>query len=74
VSKYVLEGKRGQIRLSVFDLLDKNKGLSRTSTANYIEEVRANSIGRYGMVSFLYSIKGFNKNAGGMGGMRIFRH
>jgi hypothetical protein len=74
ISKYVLEGRRGQIRLSMFDLLDKNRGLSRTSTANYLEEVRANSIGRYGMVSFLYSIRGFNKDSGGMRVMRTFRH
>jgi hypothetical protein len=70
LSKYVLEGKRGQIRLSVFDLLDENKGLSRTATANYLEEVRANSIGRYVMLSFLYSIKGFGQQSG-PGGVRI---
>ncbi len=72
LSKYVMEGKRGQIKLSVFDLLDENKGLSRTSTANYLEEVRANSIGRYVMLSFLYSIKGFGQNSG-QGAFRFIR-
>jgi outer membrane receptor protein involved in Fe transport len=67
LSKYVMKGKRGQIKLSVFDLLDENKGLSRTSTANYLEEVRANSIGRYVMLSFLYSIKGFSQSSSGPG-------
>jgi hypothetical protein len=72
ISKYVMEGKRGQIRLSVFDLLDENKGFSRTSAANYLEEVRANSIGRYVMLSFLYSIKGFGQKANS-GGIRFIR-
>jgi hypothetical protein len=72
LSKYVLEGKRGQIRLSVFDLLDKNKGLSRTSNANYLEEVRSNSIGRYVMLSFLYSIKGFSEKSN-TGGIRFMQ-
>jgi hypothetical protein len=62
ISKFVMENKRGQIRLSFFDLLDENKGLSRNSSANYLEEIRANSIGRYGMLSFLYSIKGFGQS------------
>lgn len=72
LSKYVLEGKRGQIKLSVFDLLDENKGLIRTSTANYLEEVRANSIGRYVMLSFLYSIRGFGQNSS-PGGVRFIQ-
>lgn len=72
LSKFVMEGKRGQIKLSVFDLLDENKGISRTSNANYLEEIRANSIGRYVMLSFLYSIKGFGENAK-QGGMRFIQ-
>ncbi len=73
LSRYVMKDKRGQLKLSVFDLLNENKGLSRTSTANYIEEIRANSIGRYVMFSFLYSIKGFTQNDNNPG-VRIFHH
>lgn len=71
LSRFILEGKRGQIRLSVFDVLDENQGLSRNSSANYLEEIRANSIGRYAMLSFLYSIKGFGQQSGMQGGMRM---
>ncbi|MBK9984700.1 MAG: hypothetical protein IPP15_20440 [Saprospiraceae bacterium] len=61
---------RGQIKLSIFDALDENRGLSRTSDINYIEEVRSNSIGRYVMLSFVYSIKGAGQD-NPMGGMRM---
>ncbi len=69
ISRYILSNDRGQIKFSVFDVLDENRGLSRNSDINYIEEIRTNSIGRYAMLSFIYSIKG----AGGepMGGIRM---
>ncbi|MBK9985395.1 MAG: outer membrane beta-barrel protein [Saprospiraceae bacterium] len=70
ISRFVLPMDRGQIKLSIFDALDENRGLSRTSDINYIEEVRSNSIGRYVMLSFVYSIKGAGQD-NPMGGMRM---
>lgn len=58
LSRYVLAKDKGQIILSVFDVLDENRGLSRNSQVNYIEEVRSNSIGRYMMLSFVYNLRG----------------
>ena len=60
ISRYILPQDKGQIKLSVFDVLDENRGLSRSADINYIEEIRTNSIGRYVMLSFIYSIKGAN--------------
>ena len=68
----VLPGDKGQIKFSVFDVLDENRGLSRSADINYIEEVRSNSVGRYAMLSFIYSIRGFNQE-GGPGGGGMFR-
>jgi hypothetical protein len=73
ISRFILPQDRGQIKLSVFDVLDENRGLSRNSDINYIEEIRSNSIGRYAMLSFIYSIKGAGSEP--MGGMRMMiRH
>lgn len=58
ISRYILDKDKGQIIFSVFDALDENRGLSRNVQVNYIEEVLANSIGRYFMLSFAYNIRG----------------
>lgn len=62
ISRYILPNDRGQLVLSFFDVLDENRGLSRSADINYIQEVRSNSIGRYAMLSFVYNL------SGGMGG------
>ena len=61
VSRFIMKDKRGEIKLSCFDILDKNRGINRTSNSNYIQEVRSNSLGRYLMLSFVYSLKGFGQ-------------
>ena len=61
LSRYIFKDRRGEIRLSMFDVLDENRGISRSSDANYLEEIKSNSLGRYVMLSFVYSIKGFNQ-------------
>lgn len=70
ISRFVLPNDKGQIKLSVFDVLDENRGISRSVDNNYIEEIRSNSIGRYAMLSFIYSIRG-NEMMGGPGGFKI---
>ena len=71
LSRYVLPNDRGQIKLSVFDALDENRGLTRTEDINYIEEIRTNSIARYVMLSFIYSIKGAGSEPQGGGMIRM---
>jgi outer membrane receptor protein involved in Fe transport len=56
VSRFVFKNKSGEIRLSVDNLLDKIVGVSQTANINYIEQVTSNSIGRYFMVSLIYSL------------------
>jgi hypothetical protein len=73
LSRFVLPNDKGQIKLSVFDVLDENRGLSRSADVNYLEEVRTNSIGRYAMLSFIYTI-GSNMMGGPPGGGMIIQH
>ena len=61
LSKYVFADRRGEIKLSIFDVLDENQGISRTSNLNYIEEIKSNALEQYVMLSFVYAIKGFGQ-------------
>lgn len=72
VSRYLLPNDKLQLKLSVFDALDLNRGISQSSNLNFIEDIRSNSIGRYLMLSALYSIRGGAKQAGGGPAFRIF--
>jgi hypothetical protein len=61
ITRYILRNNKGQIKLAVSDILNRNIGINRTSQLNYLEEERIKSLGRYVMLSFSYSITGFNK-------------
>ncbi len=52
-----LNGKRGNLKLQVFDILDEDVGIRRTSSENYYEETFSKNIGTYAMLSFTYNIK-----------------
>jgi hypothetical protein len=55
--------KMGELRLSVFDLLNQNASINRTITETYIEDNRSNVLQRYFMLTFTYNIRRFNYNA-----------
>jgi Outer membrane protein beta-barrel family/Carboxypeptidase regulatory-like domain len=68
MSKYVLKNKRGEIKLSVFDILNKSTGFSRTADANYIQDETITTLRRYAMLSFTYAINPMFGGQGGRGG------
>ncbi len=65
VSKYLLKNKRGELKISVFDLLNRNLGINRVAQNNYLQEERITSLGRYAMLSFTYNLQGFGQPHGG---------
>lgn len=72
-SKAIIK-KRGELKLSVFDILNRNVGISRRADVNYIETVRTRSLGRYALLSFTYSLSPMGGGARWQGGgMRIIR-
>lgn len=61
---HFLRARRGSIGLEVFDLLNRNTGVQRISELNYLQERRANIIGRYVMLSFKYRLNKFETGEG----------
>jgi hypothetical protein len=56
MSRYLLKGKNGELRFGVYNILDKNLGVSQSSNLNYFETQRYNNLGRYFMISFTYNL------------------
>jgi len=67
ISKNFLKNERGTLELIIFDALNKNQGIDRNNSLNYIQESRTNVLGRYIMLGFNYKLSQF----GGNGGMEI---
>lgn len=59
ISKQLFKNKKGQIKFQVYDILEDNKSVYRTTTENYIEDGRINSLSRFFMFSFSYSFSKF---------------
>jgi hypothetical protein len=61
VAKKFLKDQKGELRLSVFDLLKQNRSISRTVQPNYIEDNETQVLTQYFMLTFSYRIKNFGK-------------
>jgi hypothetical protein len=59
LEKTVFKKKNGFIRLSGFDILNQNKNISRTVSANFITDTRVNRLTRYFMLTFTYRLNRF---------------
>jgi hypothetical protein len=64
VAKSFLKNKRGEVKLSVLDILNQNKGVGRNASTNYIEDTRYNVLNRYFLLSFTFSLNKAGRTAG----------
>ncbi|MEO5976455.1 MAG: outer membrane beta-barrel protein [Chryseolinea sp.] len=78
ISRSFLKNNNGEIKLAVANLLNRALGVNQSSSVNYIERTTTNSLGRYFMVTFTYTL---NKQLNPMSGrprgapmMRIIRN
>lgn len=60
LEKTILKKKNGFIRLYAFDILNQNKNITRSVTANSIVDTRTNRLTRYVMLSFTYRMNRFS--------------
>lgn len=56
VAKSLLKNNRGEVKLSVTDLLKQNTGISRSSSLGYITDEKYNVLQRYFLLTFTYSL------------------
>ncbi len=56
-----LRDRTASVQLSVFDILQQKKNISRSVTANYIQDTFYNSLTRYAMLTFTYRFTTFAK-------------
>lgn len=61
VAKTFLKAQRGELRVNAFDILNQNRGISRSSDINYLQETRYNTLSRYFLLSFTYKIVAIGK-------------
>ena len=54
VSKQLLKKKKGTLKIQLFDILKDRSNVTRTVTADYVSDMRTNSISRYFLLSFSY--------------------
>jgi hypothetical protein len=54
-----LKEDKGQLKLSVYDLLNQNISVSRTTRENYIQDNQTTILRRYFLLTFTYNIRNF---------------
>ncbi len=59
LGKKLFKGQRGEINVTVNNLLNQNEVFVRNVTAAYIENVMTNLIGRYVSINFIYNLRRF---------------
>lgn len=60
IGKKLFKNERGELTLSINDLLNQNRNITRNITEAYIEDQRTNNLQQYFMLTFTYQIRNFN--------------
>lgn len=61
IGKKIFKKHQGDIRITMFDLLNDNNNIQHSITDTYIQDVQSNIIQRYYMLIFTYKIREFRK-------------
>ncbi len=59
IAKQLFKKKNGELRLTVFDLLNQNTSVSKTVSSSQESYTRTNVITRYAMLTFTYNLNNF---------------
>jgi len=71
ISKFFLKNKRAEIKISAFDILNKNAGVARNVSQNQIVDQSYNVINQYFLVGFTYSLQKSGLAGSNGGGPRM---
>lgn len=61
LGKKVLANKSGEVKLTVYDILNQNRNIMRYMKTTYAQTVTSNTIGRYLMLKFAYRFNTMNR-------------
>ena len=61
--KKFLKDQKGEVKISVFDLLKQNRSITRNVTESYTEDVRNEVLQQYFMLTFSYRLRNFGGTA-----------
>ncbi len=56
--KIMLKSKKGEIRLSAYDVFNQNQGIRQYATQNFVTTEQVSTLARYFMLSFTYNMRG----------------
>ncbi len=56
LSSFLLKDNQGELRLSAFNVLNRNVGVTQLATLNYTEQSTQNALGSFYLLSFTYNI------------------
>jgi hypothetical protein len=59
IAKQLFKKKNGELRLSIFDLLNQNTSVSKSVSSNQESYTRTNVLTRYAMLTFTYNLNNF---------------
>ena len=69
IAKQIFKNKQGEIRLSVFDLLNQNVSVTHSVSTNTISDTKSTVLTRYGLLTFTYNLRRFGGKGQRMPGM-----
>lgn len=69
IAKQFLKNKAGELRLTIFDLLNQNVAVSRSVSTNTIVDSKTNVLKQYFMLTFTYNLRNFAGQQQRMPGM-----
>lgn len=58
ISKQFLKGNKGELRLSIYDLLNRNVQFNQFAGSNIVSQSSSTSLAQYGLLTFAYNIRG----------------
>lgn len=61
LGKKFLKDNKGELRLTVFDILAQNNSINRNITETYVEDVTSRVLTQYAMLTFTYTLRNFGK-------------
>nr|WP_295921611.1 TonB-dependent receptor [uncultured Dyadobacter sp.] len=68
IYKLILKNKKGEIRLTAYDVFKKNLGVSQSVSQNFYTERRVSTLSRYFMLTFTYNMRGMSASVKRNGG------